>query len=532
MAIQQRSKILGSVQRRNERYLVLDVKDIITELNSAGEEGGIGGSAYVYVKANKSPVENAIELKRQYDLAKTMPVQTNTYNYAVSSVVENAGVYTVLFTNPSHLYNFNFGANNVVINNVSYTINVTEVNSSFGLQFTGLPSGLSFTSISLSLTTTVKISLVLAPGEYDFEEQTFVIDDNYVNVVSLTGNTDVKFIGFTPMTPDALHINANNILVKGIDVVEGAIKVGASLSNLVVEKCSGGHHSFNPILASPFQTLSGTFNDCTGGSYSFGGSSSALFMSGTFNNCVGGFFSFSPPQGYLMGMFNNCVGNDFSFSPQNGYLNGTFNNCVGKEYSFNPQSGYTSGTLNNCKASSTSFNGYQFSGVYNNCSARSYSFGATSASGSYIGCTAEDYSFRGSQMYGVYRNCSGFYNCFTTVYNYQSMSGSFYNCVAGNESFGASNYASVFSNFRDCQGGHKSFAGGIETTFEGTAINCSAYYGSFGGNFSSTIPTRILGRVINCQILGDNFLASAYFGPNGKLAGCFDNTGFIASRTA
>jgi hypothetical protein len=40
MPIQQRSRLKGFGQSTNERYLVLDVNDIITEINSGGGGGG------------------------------------------------------------------------------------------------------------------------------------------------------------------------------------------------------------------------------------------------------------------------------------------------------------------------------------------------------------------------------------------------------------------------------------------------------------------------------------------------------------
>lgn len=46
MAIQQRSQIKGFGQSINEKYLVLDVNEIITELNSGGGQQVIGSSIW------------------------------------------------------------------------------------------------------------------------------------------------------------------------------------------------------------------------------------------------------------------------------------------------------------------------------------------------------------------------------------------------------------------------------------------------------------------------------------------------------
>lgn len=46
MAIQQRSQIKGFGQSINEKYLVLDVNEIITELNSGGGQQVLGSSIW------------------------------------------------------------------------------------------------------------------------------------------------------------------------------------------------------------------------------------------------------------------------------------------------------------------------------------------------------------------------------------------------------------------------------------------------------------------------------------------------------
>jgi hypothetical protein len=124
---------------------------------------------------------------------------------------------------------------------------VTNISPSFGLEFTGLPSGLSFTSISLVKTVVVKMTLILAPGEYDLNGQPLIVDDNLVNIISLTGNTDVKLTGLSSFVA-AMRIIANNILVKGIEAASSYIQIGDGLNNLVVENCKGGTFSFSTFF--------------------------------------------------------------------------------------------------------------------------------------------------------------------------------------------------------------------------------------------------------------------------------------------
>ena len=490
MAIQQRSKILGSVQRRNERYLVQDVKDIITELNSAGEEGGIGGSTYLYVKANGSPVENAIELKRQYDLAKTMRVQNYTYTYAVSNFVESAGIYSVFFTNNNALNNFTFGSQNIIINNVTYGVTIVGISSSTGLQIQGLPSGLSFTSLGLIVVSYPTINVVVAPGDYDLKGETFLINESYINVVSLTGNADVNFIGFSS-NQASVHIDSNYVLVKGLNAGIGKITIGVNKQYFTVEKCVGGYGSFSAIVNTGF--IGGTFNDCVGGDYSFGGTNMFVTLDGTFNNCVGGNYSFNAPQANIQGTFNNCTALNQSFGAAQLFTQGNY------------------ATFNNCKAGSSSFRATGMYAVMRNCKAQSNSY---------------SWAYGDTTMY----NCEGGDYCFNSG-DFSGMNGTFNTCTAQYGSFGYGSHCYVYATLINCTAREDSFAGGINAVFAGRAINCLGLSRSFGGNSSSSNSTRITGKIINSQIFNGTFLSNTYFDSQGQLAGCFDNSGFIASRT-
>jgi hypothetical protein len=481
------------------------VKVTVQEIANLGGGGGLEGTQYVFVAANGTPLENATELLTKYELAKTKTSQIITTSYAVSNVAEIGGAYIVLFTNTNDANNFNYGFNNVIINNVSYVINVTNISPSFGLEFTGLPSGLSFTSISLVKTVVVKMTLILAPGEYDLNGQQLVVNDNLVNIISLTGNADVKLIGVSSFVA-AMRIIANNILVKGIEAVGSYILIGDGLNNLVVENCKGGAYSFTSWY--PNSNISGTFNNCIGGSDSF--ASYGGNLSGTFNNCIGGSNSFSPMQGQLSGTFNNCKGDNSSFSPMQGNIFGTFNNCTGGSNSFTGSGLY--GTFENCKAEVASFTANSIFAVFNNCEATSN-------------------SFTGFNFNSELNNCKAGFNSFN-CYPGENLSGTFTDCVAGGVSFGGTNNCRVSAKLINCQSGYQSFAGGVDSVFEGTAVNCYAESESFGSNPSSTITERIKGYIINCQIItGTLFPSSANFSPSGELAGCFDSSGFIDSRT-
>lgn len=472
--------------------------------------GGLEGRAYVYVAADGTPIENATELKAKYNLAQTMTSQTIATDYAVTSVVENAGVYTIVFTNPGSAYAFGYN-NRVIINNVEYFITVVSVNPSFGMQVTGLPAGLSFTSMSLLKTKDIKISLVLAPGEYDFEKQTFYISNSLVNVVSLTGNRDVKIVNYDSYSGTAVAINADNVLVKGIEVVDGVIGIGSGLSGLVVENCKGGQGSFNALY--PSSAIFGTFNNCVGGDLSFFGNSGFCSIYATFNNCVGGDNSFSPYQGSLYGIFNDCTGGMNAFNPpMYGQVSGTFNNCTAGNYSFGNRFANSYSTFNNCKGGDNSFHGNTVGSLYKNCTAFNGGFAFGSGDSLYVNCIGEHLSFNS--------------------FNQGTISGRFIDCIARDNSFCGNDYNQNLSGrYQNCTAGMNSFGGQRDCTFAGVAISCNALPGSFATSDGYTITTKITGQLINCQLFSSYFPANTFFGTKGQLAGCFDASGFIATRT-
>ena len=239
------------------------------------------------------------------------------------------------------------------------------------------------TAKTMSPSATNRVTVIASPGEYQFPSR-FVMDTEYVDLVSLTGNKDVIFDlqGITdPFDPEngniseCFYVDTDNVYVKGIkgklymspnwDLYWGKgqeynlpIHIASNLPNIVIEKCEGGFSSFrdgaqlgNPTLNI---IMNGTFTDCVGGDFSFGTSGTA---SGTFTNCVGGVASFGGfDDGIASGTFTNCVGGDASFGSAT--ASGTFTDCTGGGYSFGGSSnGTASGTFTNCVGGEESFGG-------------------------------------------------------------------------------------------------------------------------------------------------------------------------------
>jgi hypothetical protein len=203
----------------------------------------------------------------------------------------------------------------------------------------------------LTLTSINRFSVLVAPGKYQFTSD-FILDTQYIDIVSLTGEKDVYLIG-----TGSISVTANDVYVRGIDVGNNNFEIATNLNLLKVKNCKGGDESFggtpdplpgNP--ASPGITVAGTFIDCEGGNYSFGGNGSAY---GTFINCIGGSTSFG---NMCNGTFTNCVAGDESFAFGGDIEGGTMENCVGGADSFAPV-GFikVDATLKNCTGGSNSF---------------------------------------------------------------------------------------------------------------------------------------------------------------------------------
>jgi hypothetical protein len=274
---------------------------------------------------------------------------------------------------------------------------------------------------TMSPTANNRITVVAAPGTYKFSS-TFVMDTEYIDLVSLTGNRDVVFdldvedpfqFNSSPYSiisiGECLLIDTDNVYVKGIKGKfyssanwkaywnEGEdyilpIQVSTNLPNIVVENCKGGIFSF-------------------GGDTTFG--NNPITLSGTFINC-------------------EHIG-DFGFGSY-GILSGTFIECQGYQSSFG-NSGIISGILINCKND----NGFSTNGI---------------ASGTFINCQNNLALFGGS-------TCSG----------------TFTNCIGGESSFGSFGTASgIFTN---CVGGNNSFGGGFNGTLTGKLYYCRLTQGTF-----------------------------------------------------
>lgn len=175
---------------------------------------------------------------------------------------------------------------------------------------------------TMSPSITNRITVVAALGNYNFGSTAFVMDTQYIDLVSLDGNKSIVFNSAN--SAGTINITANDVFVKGVDVGTKSFLIGDNLNLLKLENCKGGASSFGKI-----QIISGTFTNCIGGNRSFGFQGTA---SGIFTNCVGGSESFGSVN-TASGTFTNCIGGSGSFGGQ-GTASGVFNNCTGTGSSF------------------------------------------------------------------------------------------------------------------------------------------------------------------------------------------------------
>jgi hypothetical protein len=369
-----------------------------------------------------------------------------------------------------------------------------------------------------------RITIIAGPGYYDFGSAAFIMDTQYIDLVSLDGNRSVIFNSAN--SAGTISITANDVFVKGVDVETKNFTIADSLNLLRVENCVGRAFSFggddtggsNPI------TVSGTFIDCQGGDYSFGayGTASGIFTncnssgvdsfggggggtaSGIFSNCIGGNYSFGGGSGgTASGTFINCQGGDNSFAA-NGLASGIFNGCIGTNSTFGGY-GTASGTFVNCRGGDESFGGYGFpEGVFTNCQGGNNSFGGLgTASGTFTNCTGGSLAFGGFILAsGTFINCQGGQSSFgsgdSVSEYYGTASGTFTNCIGGQNSFGGDG-GTASGTFTDCVGGLVSFAG--NGSAEGNFTNCIGGLGAFGGGGSGTLT----GKLYYCRLTSGTF---------------------------
>jgi len=295
--------------------------------------------------------------------------------------------------------------------------------------------------------------LIIGPGEYNIA--TPLVIDNYVSVVSLTGQRDVIISGSDVQVTAGANIegeiicglnlkNTKFIVDSGLDLITFKnIKAlsnfsfdnnnvpGGSLSGTFID-CEGGERSFASSLGA---NASGTFIGCKVSGNSFG--SNDGITSGRFIDCestsVRSFGAYSQQTG---GYFRNCTGGgqDFGFTSID--INAVFDSCNSGTSGFASYSVTNSGTFRNCHSGSQSFGyspGYPSAtpntggALYYNCTASGLrNFGSSpldiskTATSTYIGCVSQGMAFGATNSSGAGVVYGKLFNCYLQQANYPS----------------------------------------------------------------------------------------------------------------
>jgi hypothetical protein len=224
------------------------------------ESLGLSGTSYVFVSANNgTDSENADELQRAYNLAATKKIVTPEIITITgdSFIVNKGGLPYSANGNPALTVNSTYS---YWLDGVNYSgrANYNDLMEEYSLTCSA-PDGI-YNSLEIEFLDVKKSTVLVAPGYYNFSSD-FILDEEYVDLVSLDGNRSIIFNG-----TGTISLTANNVFVKGVDVMDKPFLVSSSLS-VNVENCIGGDNSFSKVVDR--YVLSGTFTNCEGGSGSF-----------------------------------------------------------------------------------------------------------------------------------------------------------------------------------------------------------------------------------------------------------------------
>jgi hypothetical protein len=286
MPIQQRSQLKGFGQSTNEKYMVLDINDLINAENNSSKFGI--GSNYVVILANGTSAQNGADLQAAYTAA--IAINPNGSPKAPGNeyyILLAPGYYTLpanlaVNTNWVNLVSMT-GLRDVFIVG-SFTLNVTSATT----YIQGIDTGtLPFTT---SGTSTSQVFENCKGGNFSF------------------GGTGAY----------GTYINCEG----GSTSFGGNTIAGGAFTN-----CKGGPESFGGGISGTQAT--GIFKNCSSGSESFGGFNGTA--SGTFDSCSGGNNSFGGGIiGNASGIFTFCKLTAGSFPIPSGsgkfvycYINGT-----------------------------------------------------------------------------------------------------------------------------------------------------------------------------------------------------------------
>jgi hypothetical protein len=260
-------------------------------------------------------------------------------------------------------------------------VNGNNLLAAYSLAKTTTPNG-------TALSTSNRLAVILPPAIYDLGTQSLILDTQYIDIIGSTSDRSKHYITSNVGAPSSgtVRQSANDVklynltiensnatyALQYIDTDPAAYFPNTNLNLTYVENVLFTSNSTYVWSMRIVIEYSGTFTNCTGGDYSFGGGGTA---SGTFKDCTGGDYPFGGGGGAASGTFKDCTGGDYSFGGDSGNVSGTLSNCTGGTYSFGGDGGNASGTFKDCTARDYSFgNGGTVNGNFTNCNGGNGSF--------------------------------------------------------------------------------------------------------------------------------------------------------------
>lgn len=305
----------------------------------------IDGPHYLFVPGDRTPAENAIDLKATYDLAKISTPDGNALS-ATNRIKVLVGPGKYDFRN-----------------------DYLNINASY------------VDVVSLSGDCDVDIITSHSSG--------IVIDYNNVYIRGISvGTRKISINGDFPL-----------LTLENCEGGDGSFNSTSKLSGTFIN-CIGGEKSFGYNCS-----IIGVFKNCIASHSSFGylDAGSMGIDNALFENCVAGNYSFGYGSGLQINnvdncVFTNCTAGTYSFAVGSKSVDSTWINCTGGDYCFGSNTTTSKGTYENCVAGIRSF-GRSAEGTYRNCKASNDSFGkgGFGIKGNLYFCimTGSDYDFSG-----------------------------------------------------------------------------------------------------------------------------------------
>lgn len=353
-------------------------------LDNKGGEGGLeDGTNYILVKATGTPEENASHLHESIIRTVDMPRYLGTKSFSFPYVYKKGQTFLMTGDRDPKFYKVN----------VSY-------------DYATAAELIDKTEISQEEAESVRLSVVCTPGIYDFKNiGYFYLENNNVDLVSLTGNPDVVITGTNIFYSENLNVH-----IRGISFINVAFDQAMAYNSFKFENCIFNSNCFNSEEVGYFVSL----KDCV-----FNGSAFSVIGDLDDVNITGCTFNASE-SGLSTGRYIDCVFNEIN---SGNAKNSKYTNC--KFYGGYSGSGEDSIYRYCLSEANNNFSGE--ASYYNDCESIGIEcFSGTNAK--YIKCIGYSKSFNGTLSTAT--NCYSVSNVALYNASFEGDNMCLYNCIA------------------------------------------------------------------------------------------------------